>query len=487
MHRITAATMAPLFGIAASRRIEQAAAANLPPHALMQRAGLAVARLAMAIAPHARTIWIACGPGNNGGDGFEAAAQLQQRGFAPVVTRIGDDARLPADAAASLQRAHDAGVRFTNAPPAHADLAIDALLGLGAARSPEGTMADWLRRMHAGPAPVLSVDTPSGLNADTGMLSLDFMASAAGAAHGVRRLCLSLLTLKPGLFMAQGRDAAGELWFDDLEAVPGIEPPTARLAGEPLAAARPHASHKGSYGDVAVIGGAPGMAGAALLAATAALHAGAGRVYVAPLDAALVALDATQPELMFRSPEALDLAAMTVVCGCGGGAAVRAPLPRVLEEARALVLDADALNAIAADGALQALLRTRARTGRATVITPHPLEAARLLGTGTADVQADRLSAAQRLAERFDATIVLKGSGTIVAAAGETPVINPTGNARLATAGTGDVLAGMIGAALAAGRPATEASREAVWLHGERADRWPASLPLTAGALARGC
>ncbi|MGK6306339.1 NAD(P)H-hydrate dehydratase [Variovorax sp. DT-64] len=482
MQRITAATAAPLFDIAASRRIEQAVAAALPPHTLMQRAGLAVARLAMATVPHARTIWIACGPGNNGGDGLEAAAQLQHRGFAPVVTRIGNDARLPPDAAASLQRARDAGVQFVDAPPAHADLVIDALLGLGGARSPEGPMADWLRRMHAGPAPVFSVDTPSGLNADTGVLALDFLAPAA---VGVRRLCLSLLTLKPGLFTGQGRDAAGELWFDDLDAMPGTERPTARLPGEPQALPRPHTSHKGSYGDVAVIGGAPGMAGAALLAATAALHAGAGRVYVAPLDAALAPLDTSRPELMFRRPDALDLADMTVVCGCGGGTAVRDALPRVLQEAQALVLDADALNAIAADAALQGLLAARARSHRPTVLTPHPLEAARLLAIKTTEVQADRLRAAQQLAERFGTTVVLKGSGTIVAAAGEVPAINPTGNARLATAGTGDVLAGMIGAALAAGRPPTAASCEAVWRHGNLADHWPAGVPLTAGALAR--
>ena len=485
MQRITAATSAPLFDISASRRIEQAAAATLPAHTLMRRAGLAVARLAMATVPHARTIWIACGPGNNGGDGFEAAAQLQQRGFAPVVSRIGDDARLPPDAAASLQRARDAGVRFADAPPSHADLVIDALLGLGAGRAPEGPMADWLRRMHAGPAPVLSVDTPSGLNADTGVLALDFLATAAGAAAGVRHMCLSLLTLKPGLFTAQGRDAAGELWFDDLDALPGAERPTARLPGEPPALLRPHTSHKGSYGDVAVIGGAPGMAGAALLAATAAVHAGAGRVYVASLDAALAPLDTSQPELMFRRPDALDLAATTVVCGCGGGTAVRDALPRVLQEARALVLDADALNAIAADAALQGLLAARTRSHRPTVVTPHPLEAARLLAIGTAEVQADRLRAAQQLAERFGTTVVLKGSGTIVAAAGEVPAINPTGNARLATAGTGDVLAGMIGAALAAGRPPMAASCEAVWRHGNLADQWPVGVPLTAGALAR--
>ena len=484
MQRITASTVAPLFGVAATRRIEQAAAARLPPHTLMQRAGLAVARLALAVAPHARTIWIACGPGNNGGDGFEAAAQLQQRGFAPVVTRIGDDARLPADAIASLQRARDAGVRFADHPPADAELAIDALLGLGAGRAPQGLMADWLQRMHAGAAPVLSVDTPSGLSADTGVLSLDLPAPATGSTQAGRRFCLSLLTLKPGLFTAHGRDASGELWFDDLAVAPGAEAPTARLAGAPAADFRPHATHKGSYGDVAVIGGAPGMAGAALLAATAALHDGAGRVYVAPLDAGLAMLDTAQPELMFRRHETLDLSAMTVVCGCGGGAAVRDPLPRVLETAQSLVLDADALNAIAADDALQALLSARA--GRATVLTPHPLEAARLLGIGTAEVQADRLGAAQRLVERYGATVVLKGSGTIVAALDETPVINPTGNARLATAGTGDVLAGMIGASLAAGRPAFVASREAVWRHGARADHWPAATPLTAAALARG-
>ncbi|VTU35247.1 Nicotinamide nucleotide repair protein [Variovorax sp. PBS-H4] len=486
MQRITSGTSAPLFEIAASRRIEQAAAAALPPHTLMQRAGLAVARLAMATVPHARTIWIACGPGNNGGDGFEAATQLQHRGFAPVVTRIGNDERLPADAAASLQRARDAGVRFADAPPASADLVIDALLGLGAARPPEGPMADWLRRMHTGSAPVLSVDTPSGLNADTGVLALDFLAPAVVRGPGVRRLCLSLLTLKPGLFTSQGRDAVGELWFDDLDVMPGAERPTARLPGEPSAVLRPHTSHKGTYGDVAVIGGAPGMVGAALLAATAALHAGAGRVYVASLDTAFSPIDTAQPELMFRTPDALDLRAMTVVCGCGAGTAVRDPLPRVLQEAHALVLDADALNAIAADGALQTLLVARARSGHRTVLTPHPLEAARLLGTGAAEVQGDRLRAAQLLSERFGATIVLKGSGTIVAAAGEVPTINPTGNARLASAGTGDVLAGMIGAALAAGQPSVAASREAVWRHGDLADHWPTDVPLTAGTLARG-
>ena len=482
MHRITSATAADLFDIAATRRIEQAAAAALPGHALMQRAGLAVARLAMALAPHARTIWVACGPGNNGGDGFEAAAQLRHRGFFPVVTFLGDEHRLPPDAKASLQRARDAGVTFSSTPPSIYELAIDALLGIGSTRPPEGAMAEWLAKMHAGAQPVLSVDVPSGLNADTGTLP-------AGADHALAspRTCLTFLTLKPGLFTAQGRDAAGTVWFDDLGCSAFKDTPSARLAGTPPAQQRTHASHKGSYGDVAVVGGASGMAGAALLAGSAALHAGAGRVFVGLLDASAAPVDISQPEMMLRDAHALDLSAMTAVCGCGGGDAVRELLPRVLSTAAALVLDADALNAIASDDALQAQLVSRGKSGSPTVITPHPLEAARLLGCSAAEVQVDRLAAARRLAVRFGVVVVLKGSGTVIAAAGTSPpVINTTGNARLATAGTGDVLAGMIGAALAMRRPAFDAVCEAVWRHGHIADTWPAdAAPLTAGTLAR--
>ncbi|WP_295987568.1 NAD(P)H-hydrate dehydratase [uncultured Variovorax sp.] len=482
MQRITSATAADLFDIAATRRIEQAASAALPAHTLMQRAGLAVARLAMAIAPHARTIWVACGPGNNGGDGFEAAAKLRHRGFFPVVTFLGDEGRLPPDAKASLQRARDAGVTFATAPPSAYELAIDALLGIGSTRQPEGAMADWLAHMHTSGRPVLCVDVPSGLNADTGTLP-----RGAGAGQSAARSCITFLTLKPGLFTAQGRDAAGTVWFDDLGCGTFRDQPVARIAGAPEAQPRSHASHKGSYGDVAVIGGASGMAGAALLAGSAALHGGAGRVFVGLLDLSAAPVDTAQPELMLRDARTLDLSSMTAVCGCGAGEAVRELLPSVLSTAAALVLDADALNAIAADNNLQVQLASRGKGGSPSVITPHPLEAARLLGRSVGEVQGDRLAAARELAERFGVVAVLKGSGTVIAGTGQTtPVINLTGNARLATAGTGDVLAGMVGAALAAGRPAFEAARESVWQHGRIADTWPAAAaPLTAGALAR--
>jgi hydroxyethylthiazole kinase-like uncharacterized protein yjeF len=474
MHRITPDRAWPLFDVAASRALEQAAASRLPPHTLMQRAGLAVARLALAVAPHARTIWIACGPGNNGGDGIEAAMHLRQLGKDPIVTWLGDEARAPADSLASLQRAREAKVTFAAEMPAQWDLAVDALLGLGTARPLEGVMEGWARAMSAAPAPVLAVDLPSGLETDTGS------GDAVPATH-----TLSLLSLKPGLFTAGGRDASGQVWFDDLGIGAPGEQPSAWLGGPPAAPARQHASHKGSYGDVAVVGGAAGMTGAALLAGSAALHTGAGRVFVALLDGGMMAVDASQPELMFRAWDSLDFTQMAVACGCGGGDAVRAALPTVLSRARALVLDADALNAIAADTQLQTLLQARARRQGSTVLTPHPLEAARLLGCSSQQVQRDRLRASRDLVQRFGCIVVLKGSGSVVAAPGLPPTINPTGNGRLATAGTGDVLAGMVAARLAAGTTAFDAATGAVYTHGLAADRWPADRPLTASALAR--
>jgi ADP-dependent NAD(P)H-hydrate dehydratase / NAD(P)H-hydrate epimerase len=226
------------------------------------------------------------------------------------------------------------------------------------------------------------------------------------------------------------------------------------------------------------------MTGAALLAASAALHSGAGRVFASLLDGGSLAVDASQPELMFRAWDSLDLSAMAVACGCGGGDSIRAVLPKVFATASALVLDADALNAIAADTQLQTLLQARSRRQRPTVITPHPLEAARLLACGATQVQADRLKAARELMQRFGCVVVLKGSGSIIAAPGSTPKINSTGNARLATAGTGDVLAGKIAARLARGASAFDAAAGAVYAHGLAADQWPLNMPLTAGALA---
>jgi len=230
-----------------------------------------------------------------------------------------------------------------------------------------------------------------------------------------------------------------------------------------------------------------GMTGAALLAGRAALHAGAGRVLVGLLDTdqARLPVDMAQPELMLRTPEALSPRDGVLVCGCGGGDAIEHWVPKALAEAPCLLLDADALNALARHPDWMSQLTKRRQRGWDTVLTPHPLEAARLLETTAAAIQSDRLAAAQALAVRTGAVVVLKGSGTVIAQAGQTPHINPTGNAHLATAGTGDVLAGLIGALWARpGTQAFDAAREAVFVHGLVADQWPANQAFTAGTLA---
>ncbi len=475
----------PLHDTAASRTAEQAALATHPEHPLMARAGAAVARLALAIAPHAQRIVVFAGPGNNGGDGLVAARRLHDAGKTARVVCVGDMTRLPADAAQALQAAQAAGVALSDRLADAAfepDLAIDALLGLGARRAPEGRLRDAIAAMNDSGAPVLAVDLPSGLHADTGQPLGDVAVRA--------RHTLSLLTLKPGLCTALGGEHAGQLWLDTLGVDAGA--PTAWLGGPPASSARALSSHKGSHGDVVVVGGAPGMVGAAWLAARAALAAGAGRVYACLLDERAAMLDAAHPELMARSAWWLSppaqLAAATVACGCGGGTTVREALPPLLSQVPRLVLDADALNAIAADTMLQTLLRQRASRGLATLLTPHPLEAARLLQSDAAAVQRDRLAAASALAGNLACTVLLKGSGTIIAATGRVPIINPTGNAALATAGTGDVLAGWCAGvwAQAPDSHPADIGTAAAWAHGHAADRWPPAqrgAPLRASAL----
>lgn len=474
----------PLHDAAASKGIELAALADHAPQALMARAGLAVARLALAMVPYARRILVLAGPGNNGGDGIVAGTHLHRAGLDVGVTLLADPSRLPPDAAHAHREALRAGLAIQASAGAAAapDLVIDALLGIGSKRPPQGPLAEAIAWTNRSGVPVLAVDIPSGLHPDTGAL-LGPEAVRADAT-------LALLTIKPGCFTGQGRDHAGEVWFDALGVT--ATGATASTSAPVVWQARRHASHKGSHGDVVVVGGAPGMTGAAWLAARAALAAGAGRVYCSLLDESAPLLDPASPELMGRtrwwaSPPP-RLAASTVVCGCGGGEAVREALPPLLAHAGRLLLDADALNAIAADEPLMALLHQRARRAGATLLTPHPLEAARLLKTDVGTVQADRLAAARRLADLTAATVLLKGSGSVIAAPGQLPVINPTGNAALAGAGTGDVLAGWAAGLWAQQpqAPARELAARAAWSHGQAADRHPAAVrgaPLRAGDL----
>ncbi len=494
MHRVIPGQA--LHGVAATRRIETQALAAFAAGTLMERAGTAAAHLALALAPHARAIWVACGPGNNGGDGLVAARLLRLWGMQPIVTLHGHPAghQMPVDAQHALQRARDAGVVFGSSLPQRCDLVIDALLGIGIGRPPTGEMAAAIEQMNrlsglAG-AHVLALDVPSGLNADTGQAAGPLTLAVQAQST------LSFLTAKPGLFTAHGRDLCGDVWVDDLEAGTWVaaQPPTACLGPRPGARPRLHASHKGSFGNVWVVGGAAGMTGAAWLAGSAALHGGAGRVFV-HLLAGQGAPETAMSELMVR--RFTDPASDTyvhdavAVCGCGGSSAVSDVILDVFSRFASGVLDADAINSVASRADLRAALLDRSMAyPQRWVLTPHPLEAARLLGCPVQDVQADRLAVAQRLADLLACTVVLKGSGTVIAAPaaeGRTITINPTGNARLASAGTGDVLAGLIGAHLAAGLAAFDAACRGVYEHGAIADAWDDTRhgALTAGRLAR--
>jgi hydroxyethylthiazole kinase-like uncharacterized protein yjeF len=330
--------------------------------------------------------------------------------------------------------------------------------------------------MRTNPAPLLCADVPSGLHAGTGAWSEDttWLLRPPQCTH-----TLSLLTLKSGLYTGAGRDAAGQVWFDDLGTVVPAGPASATLLSPPPPRRIRHDSHKGHGGTVWVIGGGPGMAGAAWLAAQSALRRGAGRVQVQLLAPETHPV-ARPMALMTASEFPQNADALTVVAGCGAGVSIRAALPRVLSVAPRLVLDADGLNALVDDVALQTLLRQRSTRGRLTIFTPHPLEAARLLGCSVQQVQSDRLQSARALARKFEAVVVLKGSGSLIAHPDGRLAINPTGAPRLATAGSGDVLAGWIGALMARGHDAWEAACHAVYEHGRQGERGPADEPLLA-------
>jgi hydroxyethylthiazole kinase-like uncharacterized protein yjeF len=463
----------------------------------MQSAGLACARLALAVAPHARRIWVAAGPGNNGGDGLEAALHLHQWGKEVVVSRVTSTGPGPADAQVALQRAQLTGVRIQAGVPTEwlaqmdaQDLCIDALLGIGATRPLSADLLACVQAMNNCLAPVLAIDVPTGLNPQSGQWLDGDSSNSSGHLVVQADHTLSLIAVQAGLLMGHGRDASGQIWLEDLGYLASQHqvPPLAWLNAPYTSAPKSHASHKGSHGDVAVLGGegmaaqGMGMTGAAILAATAALHAGAGRVILSLLSGQTS--DSAPPDLMQREFRRLELEKLHVVCGCGGGSAVQEVLPEVLRRSAQLVLDADGLNAVAQEFSLQQALRQRGKE-QPTVITPHPLEAARLLGCNTAQVQNDRLKAAQELAERFQCSVVLKGSGTVIAAPGHTPRINITGNGRLAIGGTGDVLAGLVGARMAQGLSAFDAACAAVAQHGQVADEWPPGEALIASRLSQ--
>jgi len=460
----------PLYHSAGLRAIEVAAAEQ----PLMARAGLAAAdHAATLIADRQAALLILAGPGNNGGDGFEAALHLRRRGHDVRLVFAGKTAQLPADAAAARQRFLDAGGNELDAIPAgiRYGLIIDALFGIGLQRPLAGRFAELVDAANElarrDRCPLLALDCPSGLDADTGAVRGE---KAIRASHTI-----TFIALKPGLLTADGPDHSGELRLASLDLRPvDLEPP----AGETLTkgcfadhlAGRRRNSHKGSYGSAGILGGAPGMLGAALLAGRAALHLGAGRVYLGLIDPAAPTVDPVQPELMLRDAAALlttPLSALAAGPGLGDGTAAVALLETACALDLPLLLDADALNLLAREGNLEVAAASRRAP---TLLTPHPAEAARLLETDVATVQRDRIAAARELAAQFNAHVALKGCGTVIATPDRRWRINTSGNPGMASAGMGDVLSGLVVALLAQGWPADAALAAGVHLHGAAAD-----------------
>ena len=459
----------PIYTVAGIRTIEKAAMPTAKPP-LMERAGRASAEEAVRLMiDRPGALLIACGPGNNGGDGFVMARHFLQAGRKVVVAFSGNTAKLPGDAKKSWEAWRDAGGETLSdlpaAPPEGWALVVDALFGIGLQRPITGRLADWIRALNALPCPRMSIDVPSGLCADTGRV----LGVAFKATHTV-----TFIAFKPGLLTLDGPDHCGELVVKRLDLDPNSYLPAPgwevrpSLFGEQFAPRRLN-SHKGLFGDAVIIGGAPGMCGAPLLSGRAALRAGAGRVFVGLLDPNAPVVDLVQPELMLRPAEAAMIEGLAIAIGPGLGRdeVAASLLHRAVAGKHTLVLDADALNLLATDNTLAGALTRRHAP---VILTPHPAEAARLLNTSLDTVQADRLDTALTLAKRFDAHVVLKGHGSLIAHPDGRWLINRSGNPGMSAAGMGDVLTGLLAALLAQRWPIETAIIGAVHLHGAAAD-----------------
>ena len=455
----------PLYGNGAFRRIEAASiVASGDDFALMQRAGQAAWRQLLQRWPRAQRIVVACGGGNNGGDGYVLADLALQSGRTVEIVRV------QAPASALAMRACAAfealGGRCSNDIDSvgRADVVVDALFGIGLSRVPEGALADLIAAVNAAGKPVLALDVPSGVDAETGNVP----GTAVRATATVQMLAPHI-----GLSTGAAIDCCGEMVMDSL----GVDLDRSAAQAFALAAdalgdwLRPRArnSHKGTFGHVLCVGGDAGSGGAIALCAQAALRSGAGLVSVATRVQHVPALIASRPEIMAVAME--DTAAFATlaeradVLAIGPGMGQQAWGSSLFDAAigcgRALVVDADALNLLS---------RNPRILPPDTVITPHPGEAARLLDCDIAVVQPDRFAAAQSLVERFGCVVVLKGAGSIVAAPDRKPHVIAAGNPGMAVGGMGDLLTGVIAALRAQGLPAFDAAACGALLHAVAGD-----------------
>jgi ADP-dependent NAD(P)H-hydrate dehydratase / NAD(P)H-hydrate epimerase len=453
---------------------------GMPSLLLMENAGRAAADRAVALLREtgARTVLVLCGRGNNGGDGFVAARHLWNRGVPVRCCLFGDPEELQGDPLVNFDLLRRLGVPVSPPPmdpasPARETLVIDALVGTGFRGELTGALAEAVEALTRAGGPVLAVDVPSGLNAETGQVAGPCVRATETITFGAPKV---------GLVTHPGREFRGNLTVAHISlprpllAELPVEWVTAERAA-PLWPVRPPGAHKGDAGRLFLLAGSPGMTGAAVLAAQGALRAGAGLVTVGVplglnpiLEVKLTeAMTVPLPETAFGC---LGLPALEVVrdrlraagaCAVGPGLGQSSETGDLLRELLAecglpMVLDADALNLLAPAGA--------GTFPPQAILTPHPGEMARLLGTSVETVQSNRLDTARRAAERFGCTVVLKGPASVVASPDGRVAINSSGHAALATGGTGDVLTGVIAAVLARGVSGFEAAVAGVFLHG---------------------
>lgn len=460
----------PLYRPQQVTEIDARAIDELPVSAfeLMERAGAAAWSLLHKRWPKAKRIAVACGPGNNGGDGYVLARLAKAAGCkVQVVMPHGAAPRTaPArQAAAAWREAGGRSTLFDGLLP-EVDVWVDALYGVGLRRAPEDMALAMIERINASRLPVLALDVPSGLDADRG--------TALGMSLRAR-LTLSFIAAKRGLYTGQARDFDGEVMLDSLgvpdHILANFAPAAWLYRPEQLGAglAPRHANaHKGEYGHVLCVGGEVGMGGAVRLCAEAALRVGVGLASVATRSEGVAALVAARPEAMTHAVENAEALrplveradVLAVGPGLGQGDWGRALFETAVTSGKPLILDADGLN----------LLAEHPRELPQAILTPHPGEAARLLAVKNAEIQADRFAAVEALARRFNCVVVLKGAGTLVAAPAETTAVIGAGNPGMATGGMGDILTGVIAALHAQHLPRFQAAIHGALLHGAAGD-----------------
>lgn len=449
---------------------------GIPGFELMCRAGAAAFTQLQRRWPKARCVEVFCGGGNNGGDGYVIAALARQAGFSVQLWSLSKN--LKGDAALAADMARNAGVLAEpwQGQRLEADsVIVDALLGTGFTGPLREDYAQVITAINAASLPVLAIDVPSGLSADTGMHGGEAVRAT---------LTVSFIAWKCGLFTGVAPEYCGELLLEDLGLASALFeefPPVAcRIDLDARLRSwgpRPLAAHKGHFGHVLVMGGDYGTAGAVILASSAAARCGAGLISCATHPEHLAAILAQRPEVMVHplgaSPElATQLArASVLVIGPGLGQSDwgQSLLTQALASDKPLVMDADALNLIAAQPD-RYMKHCDAQPGRVRVMTPHPGEAARLLGCSVAALQADRFQSCRELARRYRAVVLLKGAGTLIDD-GQQCWVNEGGNPGMASGGMGDVLSGIIAALLAQGLSACDACCMGAAVHARSADR----------------